>query len=234
MDENQFPHEVVDALLKGRKVEAIKRLREARGVGLKEAKALVEAGLENLEDAGSAGAADANQGPRKPGLKVFFLPALVLVSIAWAMVNIPRMVGNVIVLTNRAGYEKTVFTVHDVFYEDDAESGLLWGFHGSLPDGGALRMCAPELAPAKLLGSRGLKKRFPQGTRLEVWYNPGVTATLFQHRTLNVIPYTRDLLHYEMQGVWWWGAYCLLPLLAALMYASSRKKRTDRPHPQRE
>ncbi len=224
MDKNQLPQEVVDALLKGRKIEAIKRLRAVRGLGLKEAKELVEGHIEKLEDAESAEAADADRGARKPGLKKFFIPGLVLISIVWAMINIPRVAGNIIVLVYRSGYEKTIFTIHDVFYEDDAESGLLWGFHGRLPDGGTLRMCAPELAPAKSLGFRGLKKRFPEGTPLQVWYNPHVTDTLFQYRTLNIIPYTGDLTKSEMQGVWWWCVYCLLPLSAVLIYASAREK----------
>jgi hypothetical protein len=226
MHENQkdLPQDVLDALLRGRKIEAIKRLREARGLGLKEAKDLVEERLENLGNAAPESPQNAEKGRRKSGLKAFVIAGLVLIFIVWAMVNIPRLAGNVIVLMNRGGYDKTIFTIHDVFYVNDPESGLLWGFHGSLPDGVTVRMCAPELAPAKSLGFRGLKTRFPEGTRLEVWYNPGVTATLFQHRTLNIIPHTADLVQSEMKGIWWWLAYCLLPLLAVLIYAATRGK----------
>lgn len=39
---NEMPHEVVAALERGRKIEAIKLLRESRGLGLKEAKEAVE------------------------------------------------------------------------------------------------------------------------------------------------------------------------------------------------
>ena len=39
---SSLPPEVVDALRKGNKIEAIKRLREATGVGLAEAKGAVE------------------------------------------------------------------------------------------------------------------------------------------------------------------------------------------------
>lgn len=46
-----LPDDVLDALRGGNKIEAIKRLREATGLGLKEAKDLVEA-----HEAGSAGA----------------------------------------------------------------------------------------------------------------------------------------------------------------------------------
>ncbi|MEZ5501010.1 MAG: ribosomal protein L7/L12 [Steroidobacteraceae bacterium] len=41
---HDLPSEVIDALRKGRKIEAIKLLRERHGVGLKEAKDMVEAG----------------------------------------------------------------------------------------------------------------------------------------------------------------------------------------------
>ena len=50
-----LPGDVLDALRSGNKIEAIKRLREATGLGLKEAKDLIEA-----HEAGGAGAA----GPR--------------------------------------------------------------------------------------------------------------------------------------------------------------------------
>lgn len=40
---NQLPPEVVEALRSGHVIEALKRLREATGVGLAEAKALLEA-----------------------------------------------------------------------------------------------------------------------------------------------------------------------------------------------
>lgn len=156
--------------------------------------------------------------------KAILITGLVLIAIVWAMVNIPRMAGNVIVLINRAGYDRTLFIIDDVFYDNYHDSGLLWGFHGSTPDGEPLRMCAPELAPAKSLGFSGLKKRFPKGTRLEVWYNPGVTDTLFQYRTLNIVPHTEDLVHSEMKGIWWWVTCCLFPLLAVLIFAGRRGK----------
>lgn len=39
---NEMPHEVIEALERGRKIEAIKLLREGQGLGLKEAKEAVE------------------------------------------------------------------------------------------------------------------------------------------------------------------------------------------------
>lgn len=40
--ENELPPEVMDAIRKGRKIEAIKLLREAKGLGLANAKVLVD------------------------------------------------------------------------------------------------------------------------------------------------------------------------------------------------
>ena len=234
MGKNELPNEVVNALLAGKKIEAIKLLRTARGLGLKEAKELVEYHLENLWADEPATMETGKMGFRKARLKRFFVPGLVLISIVWAMINIPRMVGNVIVLKNQAGYKKTVFTIHDLLYDNDPEAGLLWGFYGSLPDGETLRMCAPELARAKSLGISGLKSRFPAGTKLEVWYNSDVTDTLFQFRTLNIIPYKKDLTSSELKGVWRWITYCLLPLLAVFILASALEKREIRTHLQRE
>ena len=230
MDKNELPDEVVNALLKGKKIEAIKLLRAARGLGLKEAKELVEDRLEELWADEPANIVTGKKGRRKSNLQRFFIPGLVLLSIVWAMINVPRMAGNVIVLMNRAGYDRTVFTIHKVFYDNDPEAGLLWGFYGSLPDGTTLRMCAPQLARAKSLGFSGLKNRFPEGTRLEVWYNPGVTDTLFQYRTLNIITYNKDLTYLELKGVWQWVTYCLFPLLVVLIYASAHEKRVIRKH----
>lgn len=45
MFSNELPPEVIQALEQGRKIEAIKRLREQRNMGLKQAKETVEAYL---------------------------------------------------------------------------------------------------------------------------------------------------------------------------------------------
>jgi hypothetical protein len=233
MDKNKLPDKVVNALLSGKKIEAIKLLRAAQGLGLKEAKERVEAYCkQDFPQSEAANRKNLKKRQRKPGLKTFILPGVVLLLIVWAMVNIPRMAGNVIVLINREGYRKAIFTIHNVLYDNDPEAGLLWGFYGSLPNGKTLRMCAPELASAKSLGFSGLKSRFPAGTRMEVWYNPGVTDTFFQYRTLNVIPHNEDLASSELKGVIWWVTYCLFPLLVVLIYASIREKRVSRRAPQ--
>lgn len=51
--DNELPPEVIDAIRSGRKVEAIKLLREARGLGLANAKVLVDRAAREY-------------GPRKP------------------------------------------------------------------------------------------------------------------------------------------------------------------------
>jgi ribosomal protein L7/L12 len=50
MSEEQLPPEVVEALGRNEKIQAIKRLRELRGLGLKDAKELVDAFLKKGED----------------------------------------------------------------------------------------------------------------------------------------------------------------------------------------
>ena len=42
MDQTEFSEEIVQAVVAGRKIEAIKRLREQTGMGLREAKQAVE------------------------------------------------------------------------------------------------------------------------------------------------------------------------------------------------
>ncbi len=42
MDENQLSASVMDAIRSGRKIDAIKQLREERGLGLKESKHIVD------------------------------------------------------------------------------------------------------------------------------------------------------------------------------------------------
>ncbi|MEM8660725.1 MAG: 50S ribosomal protein L7/L12 [Pseudomonadota bacterium] len=54
-EEDVLPVEVIDALKAGRKVDAIKRLRKLRGIGLTESKQLVDAYIEsNPGDVGAS------------------------------------------------------------------------------------------------------------------------------------------------------------------------------------
>ena len=97
-----LPPEVVDALRRGNKIEAIKRLRTATGLGLAEAKDRIEA--HDLADAGQAmvgtpapGGSQAWQsqlapgevGHNRRGLLVFIAVALVALG-AWLVLQLAR------------------------------------------------------------------------------------------------------------------------------------------------
>ena len=113
-----------------------------------------------------------------------------------------------------------------IHYTDDHEAGLTWGFVGRLPGNeAAVRMYAPRLADGKALGYRKLREMYPAGMQMKVWYNPEVTGTLFQHRTLRGLPHTPDLVKAELAVIYHWINYCLLPFLGALMLTRVLKER---------
>lgn len=60
--ERELPPEVIEALNAGHKIEAIKRLREARGLGLKEAKHIVDAEMRKHPGHGSQPAISSHGG----------------------------------------------------------------------------------------------------------------------------------------------------------------------------
>ncbi len=210
-----LPAEVIDALIKGRKIEAIKLLREAQDPGLAEAKAMVEAYRPEHQ-------------PDNPAIVVRpqnrFRNTIMLLSVAlafgWALANSVIPVSSLIVLWNQDGYVKTTFTIDKIQHSSDHESGLYWGFSGRLLDREE-RLYAPDLADAKTLEYRGLRKLFPAGTRMDVWHNPQLSDTLFQKRTLRVLPCTPDLLETELERISWWLKYCLLPLLIILIIVAN-------------
>lgn len=216
---DSLPDDVLDALRRGRKIEAIKLLREGRGIGLKEAKETIDAYADTRPSGSMPGPATA---PR-PSFRSLFVPALVLGAIVWAMVNVVPPIGSLIVLVNRDGYGATTFTVERLLHTDDGD-GLFWGFEGRVPDG-PVRLYAPELADARALGYRRLTERFPAGTGIPVWYNPTVTDTLFQARTLRVIVRGGDLVEPEMNRIGWWLGYCLAPLVMVLLVVGLRERR---------
>ncbi len=72
-DSNELPADVIAAIRANRKIEAIKLLREARGLGLKEAKHAVEAYIRDNPDA-----VDSAPGLEESGVN----PLLVLVILA--------------------------------------------------------------------------------------------------------------------------------------------------------
>ena len=221
-----LPDVVMDAMMNGRKIKAIKLLRSMKGLGLAEAKARVEAF--QAEQRSLRRSVNRAEGDRKQGrAKNMLFTAAVIASFVWAMVNIVNVAASVIVLINKDGYKKTVFTIEKLYYRDDSEDGLSWGFTGRLPDRNE-RLYAPGLADAKALKYGGLRSMFPPGTKVDVWYNAKVTGTLFQHRTINVIPYTRDLTASEMEHIIWWVKFCLFPFAVILILAHNLREPQQR------
>jgi len=153
-------------------------------------------------------------------------PTLMLgLALVWMLVNLFTPISSLIVLFNQAGYRAGVLTVEKIYHQKDFESGLVWGLHGLIADQ-SVRLYASELADAKRLGYAGLSRKYPPGSELRVWYNPEVTDTLFNHRTLRVLPYTEDLPATEIEQLFWWFKYCLLPFLVAWFILARWKKRS--------
>ena len=223
LSKTALPDQVVAALRNGRKIEAIALLREMEGVGLEAAKAMVEAHQGEHPAEPREAPRHGEQARKRPRSTLLTL-AVAVCSFVWAMVNVVSVVGSIIVLMHVDGYRKTTFTIEKLHHYDDYEAGLTWGFTGRLPDRNG-RLYAPSLADAKSIGYRDLQAMFPPGTQMEVWHNPQVTDTLFQHRTLRVIPYTPDLAASELKQIMWWGEYCLLPLLLVLIFSGYHLRR---------
>ncbi|PKN65822.1 MAG: hypothetical protein CVU57_08500 [Deltaproteobacteria bacterium HGW-Deltaproteobacteria-15] len=220
----QLPDDVARALARGKKIEAITLLRRAHGLGLSEAKAQVEEFQTHLQTANPGAGPESGHTRRFRAARLFVYSA-VLASFVWAMVNMVDVASSVIVLIYRGGYDRARFTIEKLVYRNDHKGGLSWGFAGKLSGRGE-RFYAPSLADGKALGYRGLKERFPPGTNLEVWYNSKVTGTLFQHRTIRVIPYTPDLAGSEKSRLLWWVKFCLVPF-AALLFLAGRISRRN-------
>lgn len=155
--------------------------------------------------------------------KAPFLGVLIIAAFVWAMINLVEVVGSIIVLWHHNGYQEVNFTIRKVHYHNDYETGLVWGFIGNIPDGEA-RMYAPRLVNAKKLGYQKLREMYPPGMQMKVWYNPRVTDTLFQHRTLQIVPYTPDLVNSELAVIYRWMLYCLLPFAGALLFSYTMKE----------
>ena len=220
---SELPDEVILALRHGRKIDAIKRLRELRGIGLKAAKEQVDAWEARREGGDARG--NVQSPVRRPGQRAsgWLKPLAVVAAIGWALVNSVDFAAALIVLANADGYRSGTFTVSEVVYRPDGEGGLIWGFNGRLADNPA-RYYDPALADGKREGHARLERRFPPGTALEVWANPDVTETLFQGRTLHVLPAAADVRTAERKRVAWWLTYCLLPLVLVVWLA----RRDDR------
>ena len=76
--------EVLDAIGKNRKIEAIKLLREERGIGLKEAKEIVDRYIEAQPPAASSPAGNADSGLGRIVLVAF---VLIAAYVAYRMLN---------------------------------------------------------------------------------------------------------------------------------------------------
>ena len=200
-------------------------LREQRGIGLKEAKDIADQYLSHDEIVLSGTGNTIPLKDAKKKKKDLFLGLLIVAAFIWALINLVDVAGSVIVLWHHDNYREATFIIQKVHYNDDHEAGLTWGFIGKLPESEAeIRMFAPRLADAKALGYQKLRRMYPTGMQMKVWYNPDVTATLFQHRTLRIIPYTPDLVNSELAVIYHWLLYCLLPFVGTLLFARAIKK----------
>lgn len=222
---DDLPEDVVAALCEGNKLEAIRRLRHRRPMGLKDAKDLVESWSD-------VKAARSRRGPAyvpgvtrvESGRPRWIGPVALLLTFVWALVNSVGAASAVIVLLNADGYRPDTFIVESLIYRPDDEGGLIWGLAGSLSDGPA-RYLNPAMADGKKEGAAGLSRRFPPGTQIQVSVNRSVTDTLFQGRSLQVLPGDVDLRGVEASHLKWWLLNCLLPFVLAMIYARWDERR---------
>jgi len=115
-----------------------------------------------------------------------------------------------------------------------SENGVSWTLPGDVSD--ALRRGRKIEAIKLLRVARGLGLKeakeavgsamFPSGSELEVGYNPDVTGTRFQHRTLRVPPYVPDLRSVELRRIGRWGLFGVGPFvfLSWLGFAIRRRR----------
>ena len=158
-------------------------------------------------------------------LRKYWAPALLLLTLVWALINIFVPISSLIVLFQHGGYRPDTLVVDRIHYDNDFESGLTWGVHGRLR-GEEARLYAPDLADGKALGYAALVRRYPPGSQIPVLYNPEVTGTLFNHRTLRVLPFSEDLVAVERDRLFWWVKFCLIPFVLAWFIMSRREKHT--------
>lgn len=223
-DDTSLPDEVISALRDGAKIEAIKRLRQIRHIDLKDAKEQVETYQRSHPDTSdfSPSTPPATTPSSKKGL---LIALTVIIAFGWAFITSLEAVSSLIVLANLDGYQADIFTIDKLRHDSDGEGGLTWGFDGKIA-GHAERLYAPHLADNSRPEFRELQKLFPEGTAMQAWYNPEVTATLFQGRSLRVIPYTPDLKQSEFNRFIWWIKYALAPLLLVLFLSKHLNSRT--------
>ncbi len=217
-------------LKQNRKIEAIKLLREETGMNLLEAKSAVEDFLaSNLQGAVKQKTSTVNKIPElKPYTKVQTVLGLgVFLSFMWLFINSIILLASIIILYNLDGYEKGTFTVSGLRYTNNAEDGLQWSLKGDV-DGVPTRLADHSLADIKNISASRVSRKFPAGTEIAVLYNPAVTNTFFQSRSLDIIPYTPDLANAEKKRLIDWIKRCLLPFLGfslLLLLYNSKKPR---------
>jgi hypothetical protein len=100
--------------------------------------------------------------------------------------------------------------VNRVYYQNDHENGFSWGLEGSVL-GDKARLFASEIFPEKKPSYKTLLEHFPTRSKIAVWYNPKVTGTLFQRRSINVLPLTEDFPKEQYQQIFKWFMLCLFP-----------------------
>lgn len=203
----KLPQDITAVLLKGSKSEAVELF--AKEVGRKEALEAVDAYLQTHPEIGEHTTVLSNYW--------ILLPIVLFVTFGWALVNFGNIHAGVIVLLHLDSYEQTTYTVNKIVTTNDNKGPGFWGFEGKLL-GREMRLFAPELADMKVLHNYGVRKLFPPGTVLDVWYSPDVTSIIIQGRSINVIPYTPNLKTAEIERIMWWVIYCFLPFVIPLLF----------------
>jgi hypothetical protein len=191
-----------------------------KGTAEKHSSALAEARKRMIDLFGPIARTRKHQPARKASgsWKRWLIPTLMVMTFVWALVTSVEGFSSLLVLTHLDDYRTGTFVIASVQRSSDGEGSMIWGFHGSI-FGEPQKLFAPQLADAKNLSIGQLERRFPPQSELPVWYNAEMTDTLFQGRTLRVIPYSEDLKQSELNRLEWWLGYCLLPFLLVLFWA---------------
>lgn len=233
-----LPESILQSLKSGNKLEAIKEFRANRGIGLKEAKDLIDAievRLNNGEEIGiEVGCSTATIAvPAEVGKRTLLanlVPILVIILFVWAAVNFVEVAGSLIIVANHQGYAKAEFSVQDVEYSNDPEEGIRWGLKGKINDV-EVKLKDPTMFKKDSMGLGALRLVFPVGRKIDVWYNPDVTDILFQGRTLPVVFYSPDLLAGELSRIAWWLKFCFAPFIFSLFMAWITSPKKVKGHP---
>jgi hypothetical protein len=230
-------------LFQNHKVEAIKLLQEETGVGLAEAKSIIEDYLiktpPRKTDAETTTRQDIPEERDTLEVKPYTMIQTILglgvfLSFMWMFVNSVILVASVLVMLNLDGYEKTIFTVESLSYTDDPEDGLRWSLKGDV-EGNPARLAdyalteiknISSLADIKKISAQKLRQKYPTGTKIDVLYNPDVTDTFFQNRSINIILYTPDLGLSEKNNIINWLKNFLTPFLCTsfLLFLNNHRK----------